>query len=233
MKLEALPERLDGELNALVARLNASLAEGASGIVVTLASTLALEGIGAIDVDPAEVGDLTMVHLSSLSSHSAVEMVLDTSRALGGMYVPERLLGGITGAALGGPVGAVIGVIAGLAIVGVTLVKAERVRNQEQAQALLAEAARTARREIPPVLRARLREVRREVEESVYRALRRREAELTSAIREHERMAREDARTQNRAVAAAANRRATFQRLGEQAEELLERLAAVRRATAV
>jgi GTP-binding protein EngB required for normal cell division len=231
--LEALPELLDAELNALVAQLNASLAEGASRIVLALAATLALEGLGTIDVDPADVGKLMMVRVPLLPSRNAVEMVLDTTQAMGGMYVPERLLGGLTAAAFGGPVGALAGVVAGLAIVGVSLVKRERVRDQQQAQALITDAVRIARLEVPPVLRARLRDVRREVEESVYQAMRRREAELTTAIREHEQMAKEDARTRNRAVAAAANRRATLDRLREQAEELLAQLASFRRATAV
>jgi ribosome biogenesis GTPase A len=228
--LEALPELIDAEFNALVARLNAALAEGASEIVVTLAAELALEGLGAIDVDPADVRDLAPVRNPLQPSRTAVEMVVDTSHALGGMYVPERLLGGLTAAAFGGPVGALVGVVAGLALVGVNLVKSERVRNRQQAQTLLAEAVRTARREIPPVLRARLREVHREVEESVYQAMRRREAELAAAIREHERMAREDERTQNRAIAAAANRRARVDRLREQSGELLAQLASVRAA---
>jgi GTP-binding protein EngB required for normal cell division len=232
MKLETLPERLDAELNALVARLNASMAEGVSEIVVALAAKLALEGFGTIDVEPARAGELTMVRVPLLASRADVDTVLDTTRAMGVMHVPERLLSGLTAVAFGGAVGAVVGVVAGLAIVGVTLVKSGRVRNQQQAQELVAEAVRAAQREIPPVLRARIREVRREVEESVYQAVRRRESELATAIREHELMAKKDARTQSRAVAAAANRRATLKRLREQAENLLTELAAARPATA-
>jgi GTP-binding protein EngB required for normal cell division len=231
VKLETLPELLDGEFNALVARLNVSLAEGASKIVLAVAGTLALEGVDAVDLDADEVPS-TLVNVQLMQSRTTAEVMLDTTHALGGMYVPQRLLGGLTGLVFGGPVGALVGVVAGFAIVGVNVVNRERVRSQRQAQTLVAEAVRTARREVPPVLRARLRAVRREVERVVYQAMKRREAELTAAILEHERLATEDARTRNRAVAAAVKRRAAVNRLSEQADELLERLASAESATA-
>jgi GTP-binding protein EngB required for normal cell division len=232
VKLETLPERLDGDFTALVARLNASLAEGASRIVLAVAGTLAVEWLDTVEIGPGAVDAGTLVNLQLIRSRTAAEVMLDTTHALGGMYVPQRLLGGLTGLVFGGPVGAVIGVVAGFAMVGVNVVNRERVRSQRQAQALVAEAVRTARREVPPVFRARLRIARREVEGALYQAMKRREAELTAAIREHERLATEDTRTRNRAVAAAVKRCAALNRLSEEADELLQRLASAESATA-
>jgi hypothetical protein len=231
-QLDTLPERLDADLSVLVAKLNASLAEGVSEIVIDLASGLALEGLGTIDVEP-DAADFIVARVPRLPTRGAIDAALDTAHTLAGAHVPQGLLVALTTAVLGGHVGAIVGVVAGVAIVGVTLVKSGRVRDQQQAQALLADAVQNARREIPPIFRARVRELRREVELAVYQAIRRREEELETALREHEEMAGQDARTRKDAIAAATNRRTTIEQLRERTGALLARLAAARPATAI
>jgi predicted GTPase len=231
-ELDTLPERLDADLSVVVARLTASLADGVSEIVLDLASALALEGLGTIDVEPDAAGFI-VARVPRLPSRRAIDTALDTAHTLAGAHVPQGLLGALTTAVFGGPVGAIVGVVAGITIVGVTLVKSGRVRDQQQAQALLGEAVENARREIPPVLRARIRELRREVDLAVYEAIRRREGELETALREHEEMAKQDEETRKRAMAAASNRRRTIEQLRERAGAVLAELAAARPATAI
>jgi Dynamin family len=233
LKLEDVPEHLDAELNAIVARLNASLAVGVTEMVVDLAAMLALEGLGSIDVDSADATAGALTRLPTLPARTAIERVLGSTRTMTGTYVPERLLGGLTAVAFGNPVAMAAGVFAGLAIIGVNLVKSGRVRDRREAEALLTRAVSIARREIPPILRRRIRELRSTVEAQVQQATRRREAELSEAIREHERMAAEDERTRKGAEELAARRRELLASLHGEATALLKGLAAPRKPTLV
>jgi Dynamin family len=227
VKLESVPERLDAELNAVVARLNASLAAGVAEIVIELASRLALDGLGSMDFDSAEgpaTGTLTRV--PAFPTRTTMERVVGSTNGTRGTYVPERLLGGLTAVALGSPLGIAVGVLAGLAVIGVSLVRSGQVRDREEANLLLTEAIAIARREIPPVLHARVRELRTAVEATVEQAIRNRERELTEAIHEHERMAKEDERARALAEAVAVNRRDALTSLRAEADALIEGLAA-------
>jgi hypothetical protein len=227
VKLEDVPERLDAELNATVARLNTCLAAGVAEIVMDLAVRLALEGLGSIDIDSAEMqAGSTLTRLPRFPARTGIDHLRNSTRAVTGTYVPERLLGGLTAVAFGSGVGAVVGVFAGLAIIGVTLVKGGRVRDRQEAEVLLTEAVGIAKREIPPILRSRIRQLRSTVEETVSQTIRNRESELTEAIREYERMAEEDERTRKRAEAVAASRRDLLASLRAEAEALLDGLAA-------
>src|SRR5207247_9846456 len=97
-----------------------------------------------------------------------------STRAMSGTYGPERLLGGLAAVVFGTGVGAALGVFAGLAVFGVSLVKRGRVRDRQEASVLLTRAVATARREIPPILRQRVRELRSAVEGQAQQAIQRR-----------------------------------------------------------
>jgi hypothetical protein len=227
LKLESVPEQLDAELNAIVARLNASLAAGVAELVVDVAGALALDGIGSIDLDgDGSSTGRSLSQLPMLPSRSGIEKVLGSTSAVSGTYLPERLLGGLTAVALGNPVTIAVGIFAGFAILGLALVKGGVVRDRREANVLLTAAVGIAKREIPPIVRGRIRELRTTVEANVLQAIRDRDRELTEAIREYERMAEEGERARQRAEAIAVHRRDVLTSLRAEADAILAGLAA-------
>lgn len=224
LKPDDIAESLDTDLRAILARLDRELNRRVLELIDRLMRELRIE------LSPAQ---------TELSTESSLAGQMTTGPGPGGVTQISTLapsifpavglasIGATVGSFLGiAAVTGGLGIVAGLTLVPINLVHRRRVRDQQDAQALVRTGLDRARAEVPPLLNESVLRVRRDVEEELQAEVKRREQDLTQAVENRQRLLRSAAAKREQARAEVKGRLEVLEKLRVRGDELNSRLAA-------
>ncbi len=225
--LQSLPPQLQAEVQAMLARLNVMVLDGAMGSLMGLGEQFRRDDVQihvdelTMPGDPAlPVGDVRSTG-SATGSGSATALRLGMSSIGSGLMVAR--MASIVGAGSAmGPVGIAGGLLVGGATLLIGWSGQNKAKNMQELKRELDRQISWTRVQIPPQLVLKTRTIRRDIERHVRDRLQAQELEVRAAIDEHQRLVNSDRATRQKAKSDASLVLRTLQQLRTKVERLME-----------